>query len=354
MARSIDVLIIGAGQAGLATAYYLRRYQVSVLLVDAHPTPGGSWPDTWPSLKLFSPARISSLPGWRLPATAEYYPTPAEITAYFEAYEQRYGFEILRPATVAAIERDSVDQPFSVVIDEETIEARTVICCTGNASRPFVPFVPGRDTFTGTQVHSHDYRGPQDFQGDQVVVVGGGNSGAQVVADLALAKNTTVTWCTLRPPRLLPDSYDGEALFSVARTRLAAIESGQLDPGGLERLGDIVAVEPVRIARDAGLLPSRPMFSTMHSTGISWPDGSDLTCDAIIWCTGFRPALSFLAPLGLKAGRGIQLSAGQSVEMPGLFFVGYGDWVGPAADTIVGVSPFAKQAAAGAAAYLSA
>ncbi|AKK02829.1 ArsO family NAD(P)H-dependent flavin-containing monooxygenase [Corynebacterium epidermidicanis] len=347
-----DVVIIGAGQAGLATAYYLRSHDLDVVLIDASPQPGGSWPFTWESLRLFSPWHISSLPGWRLPATADYYPTPGEIINYFTAYEQRYGFLVMRGYRVTEVSGHS---PFQLTLSSgEQLSARVVINCTGNASRPFVPYVPGARDFSGTMLHSRDYRTAQAFSNRRVAVVGGGNSGAQIAADLAgVARH--VTWCTLRPPRFLPDDYDGEALFNVAKQRLAAIERGETDDGGLRALGDIVAVPPVRTARDAGILRSHPMFDRFGSSEIHWANGSSQLIDAVIWCTGFRPALQHLAhvPLQRDQQHHILVQNTQAIGVPGMFFVGYGDWVGPAADTIIGVVPFAKIAAQAAALFLS-
>ncbi|MDU0478317.1 ArsO family NAD(P)H-dependent flavin-containing monooxygenase [Staphylococcus chromogenes] len=346
----VDVLIIGAGQAGLATAYYLRRFPLQVQLVDARPAPGGSWPDTWESLALFSPWRISSLPGWRLPATKDYYPTPAEIIDYFTAYEHRYGFDITRGVHVRYV---SASSPFQVTLSDGTQRAaRAIINCTGNASRPFIPYVPGINNFTGIQLHSHDYRCPDSFAGMRVAVVGGGNSGAQIAADLI--HQAQVTWCTLRPPRFLPDNYDGEALFSVARQRLAALERGEPDTGGLAALGDIVAVPPVRAARSAGVLNAHPMFASLTEQAAHWPDGRSAHLDAIIWCTGFRPALAHLSGCNVAKGADHRplVDHTESTNVSGMYFVGYGDWVGPAADTILGVAPFAKMAAYRAAEFL--
>lgn len=341
----LDVTIIGAGQAGLATAYYLRRFPLTVQLIDASPAPGGSWTTAWESLRLFSPWRISSLPGWRLPPTADYYPSPQEIVAYFAAYERRYDFDIRRGVRVLEVSGTS---PFRIrCSDGSETSSRVVINCTGNASRPFIPFVPGARTFTGRQLHSSSYRTATEFAGQRVVVVGGGNSGAQIAADLA--DIAEVTWCTLRPPRYLPNDYDGEALFSVAKQRLAAIERGEDDPQGLSALGDIVIVPSVKAARDAGQLIAHPMFDRLTPTGVQWDDSAQADVDTIVWCTGFRPALSHLRHAGLTRPSVQQTAA---TDTPGMFFVGYGDWVGPAADTIIGVAPFAKLAAQGAAAFL--
>ena len=176
-------------------------------------------------------------------------------------------------------------------------------------------------------------------------MVGGGNSGAQIAADLTLDGRVEVTWVTRRPPRFLPDDIDGRALFDVATARRRALDAGQGDTGGVASLGDIVAVPSVRAARDAGLLTSKPMFAQLTATGVRWADGSRSDANAIIWCTGFRPALAHLAPLNLRGPRGhIPTDGTRALGEPRLHLLGYGDWTGPASATLTGVGRTARDA----------
>nr|WP_262388062.1 lysine N(6)-hydroxylase/L-ornithine N(5)-oxygenase family protein [Streptomyces parvus] len=168
------------------------------------------------------------------------------------------------------------------------------------------------------------------------MVVGGGNSGAQIAADLAA--HTDLTWVTQRPARFLADDIDGRALFDAATARRRAVDTGDTDTGGVASLGDIVAVAPVRAARDAGLLKAQPMFARLTEDGAEWADGTRAEAAAVIWCTGFRPALSHLAPLGLRGDRGhIPTHGTRAVDEPRLHLLGYGDWTGPASATLIGV-----------------
>jgi putative flavoprotein involved in K+ transport len=178
-----------------------------------------------------------------------------------------------------------------------------------------------------------------------VIVVGGGNSGAQIAADLALDGNVDVMWVTQRTPRFLPDDIDGRALFDVATARRRALDAGRSDTGGVASLGDIVAVPPVRAARDAGLLQAKPMFARLTADGVQWADGSHTSADAVVWCTGFRPALSHLAPLNLRGPRGhIPTNGTRALGEPRLHLLGYGDWTGPASATLIGVGRPARDA----------
>ncbi|GAA3625975.1 hypothetical protein GCM10022267_10290 [Lentzea roselyniae] len=151
-------------------------------------------------------------------------------------------------------------------------------------------------------------------------MVGGGNSGAQIAADLL--PHTELTWMTRRPPRYMPDEIDGKALFDIAGRRAE----------GVGELGDIVAVPSVREARDSGPLTATPMNTRTLADA-----------DVVIWCTGFRPSLGHLAPLRLRDSEGrVAVDGTSAVEEPRLHLLGYGSWTGPASATLIGVGPTAK------------
>jgi putative flavoprotein involved in K+ transport len=243
---------------------------------------------------------------------------------------------------VAGVHRDG--ELLRVETDSGTWHARAVISATGTWWRPFLPAVPGRGVFEGRQLHTAEYGSPRDFAGQRVVVVGGGNSGAQIAADLVC--DTDLTWATQRPPRYLADDIDGRALFDAATARRRALDEGRTDTGGVASLGDIVAVPPLREARDRGLLRASPMFTRLVPGGVEWVDGTRAEADAIIWCTGFRPALSHLAPLQLRGRRGhIATEGTRAVDEPRLHLLGYGDWTGPASATLIGVGRTARETA---------
>ncbi|MEQ4717661.1 ArsO family NAD(P)H-dependent flavin-containing monooxygenase [Nonomuraea sp. B19D2] len=340
MIRPVDVLVVGGGQAGLAAGYYLRRAGADFVILDAQDRPGGAWRHTWDSLRLFSPAQYSSLPGRMMPQPpGGGYPSANDTVSYLTDYERRYEFPIVRPVTVKAVRPDA--NRLLAETDQGGWAARIVVSATGSWSRPYVPHYPGISDFQGEQLHTVDYRDPEPFRGQRVVVVGGGNSAAQIVAELSTAAQPT--WVARRPPRLLPDDIDGRALFDLATRRHRAALAGQSDEG-VGGLGDIVAVPAVREARDRGALKAEPMFSRITPTGVAWADGSQLACDAIIWCTGFRPALGHLAPLRLRRPDGLILTEGtRAVAEPRLHLLGYGDWTGSASATLIGAGRTARQ-----------
>ncbi|MDF1503219.1 ArsO family NAD(P)H-dependent flavin-containing monooxygenase [Roseisolibacter sp. H3M3-2] len=336
-----DVLVIGGGQSALAVGYYLRRTGLSFALLDANDAPGGAWRRAWPSLRLFSPAQWSSIPGWLMPRGDGEYPTRDEALAYLAEYERRYALPVERPVRVLGVhaERDAL----RVATDRGERRARAVVSATGGAGVPVVPDVPGRDAFAGETLHSSEYDGPARLAGKRVVVVGAGNSGAQIVADLAGVAD--VTWATREPPRFLPDDVDGRALFGQATARWKALQEGRT-PDPPRSLGDVVMVESVRAARDRGLLRAVPMFDRFTARGVAWADGRGADVDAVVWATGFRAALAHLAPLGVLDARGrVALRGTRAALEPRLWLVGYGEWTGFASATLVGVGRTARATA---------
>jgi len=181
-----------------------------------------------------------------------------------------------------------------------------------------------------------------------VLVVGGGNSGAQIMAEISQVAARCL-WVTERKPVFLPDDVDGRVLFERATARWQAEREGRPSPAAQGGLGDVVAVQPVREARARGALGSVRGFARLEEGAAIWPDGTRAQADAIIWCTGFRPALDHLAPLGLIDGEGrIPVVAdGQADGEPRLWLLGYGDWTGMASATLAGVTRAAREAVSG-------
>ena len=337
-ARHRDVVVIGGGQAGLALGFYLRRTELSWIVLDDQAGPGGAWPRVWDSLRLFSPARFSSLPGWLMPGGVDAYPTRDEAVGYLARYEARYGVPVERPVHVRAVHRE--EGRFRIDTDQGMWTADAVVSATGSWARPVLPDVPGRETFRGVQMHSAEYRAPEALAGKRVLVVGGGNSGAQVLAEVSRVADTT--WVTLAEPRFLPDHVDGRSLFDQATEIYRAQKEGRPPPPPAD-LGDIVMVPPVREARDRGVLRAVRPFVRMTERGVVWPDGREEAVDAVVWCTGFRPALEHLRPLDVVQPDGrVAVRGTRSIREPRLWLVGYGNWTGFASATLVAVGRSAR------------
>jgi len=338
--RDFDVVVIGGGQAGLAMGYYLRRSPLRWTILDAQDEPGGAWRHTWRSLRLFSPARFSSLPGWMFPG-GDAYPSRDDAIEYLAQYEQRYALPILRPVRVDTVRREGGG--FRIDADVGAFTARAVVSATGTWAAPHIPIYPGREAFEGMQIHSADYESPAPFAGKRVLVVGGGNSGAQILAEVSQVADAT--WVALHPPSFLPDEVDGRYLFDHATALYRAKQEGREPPPQAD-LGDIVMVPPVVEARGRGVLVAVPPFTRFTATGVVWPDGAEERIDAVVWCTGFRSALGHLRPLGvIEPGGRVRTDGARSVAEPMLWLVGYGNWTGFASATMIGVGRSARETA---------
>ena len=355
MGREVDVLVVGGGQAALAVGYYLQRARrpgaatrtISLRLPRAGS--GGAWADGWDSLQLFSPAGFSSLPGWPMPAwSGQGNPSAEHVRAYLDAYEARYRLPVHRP--VRAIGTSQTPGGFEVTTDHGVWGCRVLVSATGSWGRPFVPSYPGQSEFRGRQLHTVSYRSAADFEGKTVLVVGGGNSGAQIAADLTGRRLGRTVWVTQRPRRFLPEDVDGRKLFELATRRVRAAAAGEQEQEqepGVGGLGDIVMVPPVLAARRRGDLDAEPMFDRLTPSGVAWDEPAhELEANAVVWCTGFRPDLRHLAGLALTRRDGLPATdaglTSRSLDDPRLFFVGYGDWCGPASATLIGVGATAR------------
>ncbi|ERL56998.1 ArsO family NAD(P)H-dependent flavin-containing monooxygenase [Psychrobacter aquaticus] len=337
--KIFDTIIIGGGQAGLAVGYYLRRAGLDFIILDDQNQSGGAWQHTWPSLRLFSPAFISSLPGRLMPKERDgEYPHRDEVLGYLSNYEQHYQLPIYRPYQVQSIHRDQENNCLRVTDGSYTWLAKTVVSATGTWSNPTIPSFEGQQAYLGEQCHSAHYAGPDAYKGKRVLVVGGGNSGAQIYAELAEVANAS--WVTREPPLFLADDVDGHVLFERATARI----TGSSNDDSIGSIGDIVMVPPVKAARDKGILHSVPMFRQFTEQGVIWADGSKEPIDTVIWCTGFQPQLDHLASLNvLEADGKVQVEQGQAIKEPRLWLFGYGDWASPGSATLIGAGRSARE-----------
>ncbi|WP_405398248.1 ArsO family NAD(P)H-dependent flavin-containing monooxygenase [Maribacter sp. Asnod2-G09] len=334
-----DIIIIGGGQAGLSVGYFLRRSSLSYLILDNQKEAGGSWLKTWDSLKLFSPSTYSSLSGWVMPRGKNEYPSKSEFLAYISAYEKRYEFAIQRQTDVFKVEKKN--GLFKTETNKGVFYSKTIVSATGTSGNPFTPEYPKRTTFTGIQVHSVDYNNPDIFKGKKTLIIGGGNSGAQILAEVS--KGTPTQWVTLKEPQFLPDDIDGRYLFNEATQKFLGKSKVKSEINHSISLANIVMVASVKEARSRNVLHAVRPFKEIYEHGVIWQDGTKEQFDAIIWCTGFKANLKHIESLGVVENNKVETTYTRSIKEPNLWLVGYGNWTGFASATIYGVGKTARQ-----------
>ncbi len=333
-----DVVVIGGGQSGLAVGYYLRRSGLSFIILDKEKEAGGSWQHYWKSLRLFSPAQWSSLPGVIMPGGGDYYPTRDETIQYIKNYETKYQLPVRRPIEVISIVKTK--RGFDLETSAGLHQAKAIVSATGSFANPFIPKYPGCEKFQGVILHSAAYPSPDEFKNKRVAIVGEGNSGAQILAEVSTVADTL--WITQKEPRFLADDIDGRYLFDAASQMYAAkLQGKSFQPPSL---GDVVMVDSVKHARARGVLKSLRPFAKFDANSLIWEDGREEEVDAVIFCTGFKPSVNHLTGLHVVTREGIVITdETKALELHGLWLVGYGNWTGFASATLIGVGRSAKR-----------
>ncbi|MFJ8963245.1 flavin-containing monooxygenase [Lentzea sp. NPDC102401] len=309
--NSHDAIVIGAGQSGLAAAHALLARGSRPLVLEAGTEPVGSWPHYYDSLTLFSPARYSALPGLPFPGDPEHYPHRDEVVGYLRAYATRLDADIRTGQRVAEVVHDN---EFSVTTEDGArFTAPIVIAATGGFGKPHRPALPGLDDFPGTVLHAAQYRSPEPFHGQRVIVVGAGNSAVQIAAELA--EHARVTLATRKPVKFSAQRPFGRDLhFWLDRTGLDHLPIGPWLPDGFTT--PVLDTGRYRAALQQQRPDRRPMFTAREDSKVIWPDEQREHVDAIILATGYRPDLPYLSTLSTKHDRGI------SRQHRGLGFIG--------------------------------
>lgn len=315
-----DVIVIGGGQSGLATAHALRQQGLQPVVLEASDRPTGSWPRYYDSLTLFSPARYSSLPGLPFPGDPDRYPRRDEVAAYLAAYAAQLDAEIRTGCRAMSVRRG--DGGFAVELaGGGRLAARAVVAASGTFGRPYRPALPGLEVFTGTVLHGADYRNPAPFAGRRVIVVGAGNSAVQIAAELAAVAR--VSLASRAPVKFAPQQPLGRDLhWWLQRTGLDAAPFGKF----LRTPPTQLVIDDGRhqAALSNGRPDRRPLFTGADGVKVTWADGSREEADAVVLATGYRPDLPYLTGLAgaLDAAGHPRHREGVATAVPGLAFAG--------------------------------
>jgi putative flavoprotein involved in K+ transport len=313
---SYEVAVVGAGQAGLAIAHFLRRQGRRVLILERAGQIAPAWRERWDSLTLFTPRRYSGLPGVAFPGDPDGYPSRDEVIAYLERYAEH--FELQLDSEVTELERGD-DGRFHLELDGQTITADQVVVATGPFQSPYLPKLAerlGGDVF---QTHVAGYRRPEAVLPGTVLVVGGGNTGFQIARELSATHRVVLSVGSRQTP--LPQRLLGRDLFWwLTKMRI-------LDKTVESRLGRKLSTRETLIGSSPRELKKRYGVAlkprVIHADGrtVRFQDGSEQEVSAVIWATGYRPDYSWIKLPILDADGRLRHRRGVT-DLPGLYFLG--------------------------------
>ena len=325
IAQSIETLVIGGGQAGLAVGYHLKKLGLPFLILDASQRVGDAWRNRWDSLRLFSPVRFNSLPGLRFPGRGDSFPTKDEAADYLESYAERFHLPVQMGVTVDRLLRRG--GRFLVTAGSKRFEAANVVVAMANYQRPRLPaFAEDLDPHI-RQLHSHVYRNVRQLEKGNVLIVGLGNSGADIAIEVA---RTHPTWLSGKETGWVPyriesffGRYIGVHVIRFIGHRILALNTPigrKARPNLLHRTPPLIRVKPQdlnsagiqRVGRVVGVQGGRPLLA----------DGRALDVKNVIWCTGYEPGFSWIdLPVFDSMGDPIHFRGIADIE-PGLYFLG--------------------------------
>ena len=318
--REVDVLVIGAGQAGLGVAYYLGKHpELTALVVDALPV-GESWAERWETLQLFTPRRFSRLPGLPFPSGPGRTPTRLEMAEYLRSYAATLGLPVRCGVRVRRLSSEQV-----VFVAETTagpVRAQHVVLATGPFRAPYVPAAGEALDPSVPQLHSFAYRRPSDIPPGDVLIVGGGNSAAQLALELAGSHRVTIA--SPGPLWFLPEDILGVSMYWWT------LLTGVLNAGNeawisryIRRRGDAIVGTELRDLISSGqvrVLPHRVVGA--YGRSVELTDGTVLPVESVLWCTGFRPDTDWIDVAGAVDPTGAPLHRAGASPVRGLHWMG--------------------------------
>lgn len=316
MAERYEVVVIGAGQAGLAAGYFLARQSRRFAILEAGPAVGTAWRERWDSLRLFTPRRYDGLPGLAFPGDPDGYPTGDEVVAYLEQYAARFELPVELGSRVRSLTKG--DGTFVLDLGDRRIEAEQVVVATGPFQVPRVPAFADSLAPEVFQAHSTGYRKPADVPEGTVLVVGGGNTGFQIAKELSATHDVKLAIGSRQTP--LPQRVLGRDLFWWL-TKLGLLEK-TVDSrlGRRARHRDTLIGSSPRDLRRHGI-ELRPRAVSVSGRTVSFADGSRLDVDAVIWATGYRPDYGWIE-LPVTDETGAARHRRGVTDLPGLYFLG--------------------------------
>lgn len=315
----LDIIVIGAGQAGLSMGYYLQQGGYNFVILDGEKRIGDTWRNRYDSLILFTPKSYSSLPGMRLEGEKNALPTKDEIADYLEAYANLFSLPVKMETTVHKVQK--IKSTYEVSTDKGIFHSKHVIIASGAFQKPFIPSISQSLSQEVFQIHSSQYQSPEMIPDGPVLVIGGGNSGTQIATELA--KYHEVTIAISHPFKFLPLNIMGKSIFywlekigllyAGTDTRRGTWFRKQTDPiFGLE-LKNLIRKEKINI---------KPRVIKTHEREITFNDHSKINVQNIIWSTGFVPDYKWIDIDGVLDANGFPLHKRGLSPIQGLYYIG--------------------------------
>ena len=296
----LDVVVIGAGQAGLVMGYHLAQGGQRFLIVEAGAEVGGAWRSRWDSLRLFTPAQYDNLPGMPFPAPRDTYPSKDDVADYLQAYAARFQLPVRVKTSVTSLTRS--DGGYVVKAGGQVLEANQVVVATGPFHVPFVPPIAKDLDPEVAQIHSVNYRRPQSLPAGRVLVVGAANSGCQIARELS-ATHTVELSVGQRIPAIPQRPLGRDIWWWASGIRLDHVTVGSRLGRRLAGRDQVIGGGPRQLAKRHGV-QIRPRATTATGRSVTFADGSVFEYDAVVWATGFTLDHSWIDVPGLKDEQG--------------------------------------------------
>jgi putative flavoprotein involved in K+ transport len=317
---SLDVLVIGGGQAGLAVGFHLRQWGVRFLIVDAADEIGASWRRRWDSLRLFTPAQYDNLPGLPFPAARDSYPGKDAVADYLCAYAEAFDMPVRLNTTVNSLTRDADSGCYLADLGDELLWARQVVISTGPFQVPAIPPIAAMLDPGVTQLHSAEYRNPGDLPGGRVLVIGGGNSGCQIAAELSATREVLLSVGSRNP--VLPQRLLGRDLWWWAKgVGVDRVTAGSRLGRRLASRDPVFGDGPRRLAQNHGVR-IQPRLTQATGRTVTFQNGATTEVDAVVWATGYRVDHSWIDVPGVTDSSGRLQQVRGITPAPGLYTVG--------------------------------
>ncbi|MEF3302967.1 flavin-containing monooxygenase [Paenibacillus sp. GYB003] len=317
--RHTETIVVGGGQAGLAIGYYLKRKGSPFLILDANERTGDTWRNRYDSLHLFTPRMYDGLPGLTFQGESNGLPSKDEAADYLESYARHFSLPIQYRTKVTSMVQD--EKRFVLRTDQGDFSARHVVVATGPFHKPRIPEFAKRLPDRVIQLHSAEYRNPGQLQQGSVLIVGAGNSGAQIAVELAMQRSVYLSYG--RPLRFKPLYLFGTSIFwYFDKLGLLEADADSALGGWLRKQPEQIYGLDLKKLLNAKAIGSFPKCADADETGIRFEDGTSFHADNVVWATGFRADYGWIRIPGAFREDGTPVTRNGVSPVAGLFFLG--------------------------------